>query len=109
MEEEGSILDNVAGGSDSRQVFDQVMAGKDPHGESEVDEIARVAANSPAAKAERAESERIAAKEKKEALNKPLENKLTDKKVTDEAKKTADSTKDSSKKAPENFENLDLF
>ncbi|SFB89286.1 topoisomerase-4 subunit B [Fructobacillus durionis] len=119
LEEEGSILDNVAGGSDSKQVFDQVMAGKDPHGESEIDEIARVAANSPAAKAERAEAEKIATKEKKEAESKVLESKSTDKKVATEEKPKAEKSpskpasdktaKDDSKKAPENFENLDLF
>lgn len=119
LEEEGSILDNVAGGSDSKQVFDQVMAGKDPHGESEIDEIARVAANSPAAKAERAEAEKIAAKKKEKAEEKVSESKSTDKKVTTEEKPKAEKTatksdegqkaKDDSKKAPENFENLDLF
>lgn len=119
LEEEGSILDNVAGGSDSKQVFDQVMAGKDPHGESEIDEIARVAANSPAAKAEQAEAEKIAAKKKEKAEEKVSESKSTDKKVTTEEKPKAEKTatksdegqktKDDSKKAPENFENLDLF
>nr|WP_238479252.1 DNA topoisomerase IV subunit B [Fructobacillus papyrifericola] len=122
LEEEGSILDNVAGGSDSSQVFDQVMAGQDPHGESEAEEVADVAENSPAAKAERAEAKRIAAE--KAALKKAESTKkadeATEKKAAQAASAPADKEKKpaakaksaeeaAEKKNPENFENLDLF
>ena len=92
LEEEGSILDNVAGDSDSSQVFDQVMAGKNPHVESEAAEVERIAENSPAAQAERDEEESLS--------KQSSSNKSTDKK---------DDRHPQNKKDPENFENLDLF
>lgn len=92
LEEEGSILDNVAGDSDSSQVFDQVMAGKNPHVESEAAEVERIAENSPEAQAERDEEESLS--------KQSSSNKSTDKK---------DDRHPQNKKDPENFENLDLF